>query len=105
MDQSAYFTFIRHVITNKNLMWETLPSNADWDSLKTLTLREILRIRIPHQVEHCVFSEALETNFSFAQFNRSRNHFVGCRIKDGWYTRTRFLGFDRHSSSREHASE
>ena len=30
-------------------------------------------------------------NFSFAQFNRIRNHFFGCRIKDGWCTRTSFM--------------
>ena len=41
----------------------------------------------------------------FAQFNRIRNHFLGCRIEDGWYTRTVFMGSDRHSSSRKHASE
>ena len=29
-----------------------------------------------------------QTNFSFAQFNRIRNHFLGCRIEDGRYTRT-----------------
>ena len=29
-----------------------------------------------------------ETNFSFAQFNRIRNHFFGCRIEVGWYHRT-----------------
>ena len=27
-----------------------------------------------------------ETNFGFAQFNRIRHHFFGCRIKDGWKT-------------------
>ena len=27
-----------------------------------------------------------ETNFSFTQFNRIRNHFFGCRIEVGWYT-------------------
>ena len=59
MDQSAYPTFIIHVITNNTVMWKTLQNNADWDCLKTLTLREILRIRIPHQVEHCAFSEAI----------------------------------------------
>ena len=26
-----------------------------------------------------------ETNFSFAQFNRIRNHFFGCRSDVGWY--------------------
>ena len=46
-----------------------------------------------------------ETNFSFAQFNRIRNHFLGCMIKDGQYTRTWFMGSDRCSSSRKHVSE
>ena len=45
-----------------------------------------------------------ETNFSFAQFNRIRNHFLGCRIKDGRYTRTWFMGSDRRSSWK-HESE
>ena len=30
-----------------------------------------------------------ETNFSFAQFNRIRNHFFGCRIEVGRYSRSR----------------
>ena len=46
-----------------------------------------------------------ETNFSFAQFNGIRNYLFGCRIKDGRHTRTWFMGSDRHSSSRKHASE
>ena len=29
-----------------------------------------------------------ETNFSFTQFNRIRNHFFGCRIEVGWYSRS-----------------
>ena len=29
-----------------------------------------------------------EANFSFAQFNRIRNHFFGCRIEVGWYSRS-----------------
>ena len=36
---------------------------------------------------------------------RDASHAQGVRIKDGWYTRTWFRGSDRHSSSREHASE
>ena len=46
-----------------------------------------------------------ETVFSFTQFYRSWNHFFGCRMKDGWKTRTWFMGGDRHGASREHASE
>ena len=29
--------------------------------------------------------DVYETNFSFAQFNRIRNHFLGCRIEVGWH--------------------
>ena len=34
-------------------MWEILPNNADWDCFKTLTSREILKIRNPLLEEHC----------------------------------------------------
>ena len=34
------------------------------------------------------------TNFSFAQFNRIRNHFFGCRIEIGRDSRPRFTGSD-----------
>ena len=36
----------------------------------------------------------------FHTVNRIRNHFLGCRIKYGRYTRTWFVGSDRRSSSR-----
>ena len=36
-------------------MCVTLPNNADWDCFKTLTLREILKIRNPLLEEHCAF--------------------------------------------------
>ena len=49
--------------------------------------------------------DVLETNCSFAQFNRIRNHFLWCRIEVGWYTRTWFMGSDRRSSSRKQVSE
>ena len=42
-----------------------------------------------------------ETNFSFAQFNRIKSHFFGCRLKVGRYTRTWFMGSDCRSSSTE----
>ena len=41
--------------TNSIFMWETLLSNADWDCFKTLTSREILKIRNPFLAEHCAF--------------------------------------------------
>ena len=40
-------------------MWVILPNNADWDCFKTLTSREILKIRNPLLEEHCAFSEAI----------------------------------------------
>ena len=49
----------------------------------------------------CICSDMLdvqETNFSFAQFNRIRNHLYGCRIEVGRYSRTWFLGSNRRSS-------
>ena len=75
-------------------MMEILPNNADWDCFKTPILREILRIQNLRQVERYAFLEVYtrfqsvyvqETNFSFAQFNRIRSHFFGCRSKVGWY--------------------
>ena len=41
--------------TDNIVMWVILLNNADWDSLKTLTLREILKIRNPLLDEHCAF--------------------------------------------------
>ena len=36
-------------------MWVILLNNADWDCFKTLTSRDILKIRNPLLVEHCAF--------------------------------------------------
>ena len=36
-------------------MWETLPNNADWDCVRTLTLREILRTQNLLLGEHHAF--------------------------------------------------
>ena len=36
-------------------MLEILLSNADWECFRTLTLREILKIQNPLQVEHYVY--------------------------------------------------
>ena len=36
-----------------------------------------------------------ETNFSFTQFNRIRNHFFGCRIEVGRDSRSWIMGSDR----------
>ena len=115
MDQSLWQTIISFDLLHSSYMWlqtilscgETLPNNANWDCLKTPILQEILRIQNLRQVEHCSFRkpyvcsnqlDVLETNFSFAQFNRIRIHFLGRRIEVGWYTRTWFMGSDRRSS-------
>ena len=83
--------------TNSVCMWETLPKNAGWDCFQTQILKGSLRIQDLLRVEHCAFLEVIhfsdkfdvqETNLSFAQFNRIRNHFFGCRIDVGWYPRT-----------------
>ena len=49
--------FIIHVNTNNIVMWVILPNNADWDYFKTLTLREILKIRNPLLEERCAYSD------------------------------------------------
>ena len=41
------------------VMWVILPNNADWDCFKTLTSREILKIRDPLLEEHFAFSEVV----------------------------------------------
>ena len=78
-------------------MWVTLQNNADWDCFKTPILREILGIQNPllvnivHFWKSYICSNQLdvqETNCRFAQLNRIRNHFFGCRIEVGWYSRT-----------------
>ena len=66
-------------------------------------LQEIRRTQNQHQVEHWCFWKSyicsnklhvLDTNLSFAQFNRIRNHFFGCRIEIGRDSRSRFVGSD-----------
>ena len=47
--------FIIHVNTNNIVMCVILLNNADWDCLKTLTLREILKIRNSLLEERCAF--------------------------------------------------
>ena len=83
---SPLISYIQYTCDYKEfiVMCEILQNNADWDCCKTPILQEILRIQNLRQVEHCAFSEAIrlqDTNFSFAQFNRIRNHFLGCRIR------------------------
>ena len=48
-------TFISQVTTHSIVLCETQHNNADWNCFKTLTLREILKIRTRLQMERCVF--------------------------------------------------
>ena len=45
--------------TDNIVMWVILLNNADWDCFKTLTSREILKIRNPLLEEHCAYSEVI----------------------------------------------
>ena len=56
---SKFHIFLIHVNTNNIGMWVILLNNADWDCFKTLTSREILKIRNPLLEEHCAFLEII----------------------------------------------
>ena len=67
-----------------------------------------IRWNIVHFWKSYVCSNKLdmqEANISIPQLHRVWNHFFGCRIEVGWYTRTWFTGSDRRSSSWKHESE
>ena len=94
---NRFIYYIHHTCEYKQyfFMRVILQNNAGWDCFKTPILQEILGIQNLLRVEHCAFSEVIhcsnkldvqETNFSFTQFNRIRNHFFGCRIEVGWYS-------------------
>ena len=48
-----------HVNTDNIVMWVIMLNNADWDCFKTLTSREILKIRNPLLEEHCAIWEVI----------------------------------------------
>ena len=107
-------TFITQVNTNNIVMWETLQNNADWDAFKTPIMQEILRTRIPLQVEHCAFSEAtrsfqsagcVRNKLQFHTAQQNQKSFLGCRFKDERCTRAWLVGSDRYCSSRKYESE
>ena len=51
---------IHHTCEKDNIvMWAILLNSADWDCFKTLTSREILKIRNPLLVENCAFLEVI----------------------------------------------
>ena len=47
--------------TNNIVMWEILPNNADWDCIKTLISREILKIQNPFLEEIAVSHSSTES--------------------------------------------
>ena len=72
-------------------------------TVKSPILREILRTQHLLREEHCAFLEVIrsfqllgvqETNFSFAQFNRIRNHLFGRWIEIRRDSCSRFMGSD-----------
>ena len=54
-----FHIFIIHVNTDNIVMWVILRNSADWDCFKTLTSREILKIRNPLLEEHDAFLEVI----------------------------------------------
>ena len=105
-----FLTFIIHVNTDSIVMWETMPNYGAWDCFKTPILQKILSIRKPFLVEHCAFWKVTRSFQSVGcrndfQFNSVSTQLFGCRMKDGRYARSWFVGSDRHSSSQTHASE
>ena len=54
------FHYIHHTCEYKQYCYVViLPNNADWDCVKTLILREIMRIQNPLLEEHCAFLEVI----------------------------------------------
>ena len=65
-------------------MWVILPSNAGCNCFKTLTSREILKIRNPLLEEHCVFLEVIQTAVSHSSTESEIISLdTGLRIIDG----------------------
>ena len=51
-------SYIHHTCDADNIVvWGVRPNSADWDWFKTLTLREISKIRNPLLEKHCAFLE------------------------------------------------
>ena len=115
MDQSLWETIISFDLLHSSYMWiQTIWScgkHCKTIQAGTVSRRRFcgrsrrFKIYIRWNILHlcksytcCNKLDVQETNFSFAQFNRIRNHFLGCRIEGGRYTRTWFMGSDRRSS-------
>ena len=115
MDQSMWQTIISIDLLHSSHMWiQTILScgkhcqTMQVGTVSRLRFKMYIRWNIVHFRKPYICSNQLdvqETNFSFAQFNRIRNHCLGCRIEVGRKTRTWFMGSDRCSSSRKHVSD
>ena len=123
MDQSVRQTIISFYLLHSSYMWlQTILSCGKHgktmhigDCFKTPILQEILRIQSLHQVEHCAFSEAIRLFKSVwmckkqtsVSYSSTESEIMS--LNAGWrmdgIPRAWFMGSDRRSSSRKHASE
>ena len=122
MDQSVWQIIISIDRLHSSYMWiqTMLPSGKHCQTMPTGSISRLrfrkrswgFKIYVSWNIGHfrepyvCSYQlDVQETKFSFAQFNRSWNHFLGRRIEVGWKTRTWFMGSDRRSSSRKLVSK
>ena len=122
MDQSLWQTIISFDLLHSSYMWvqSILSCGKHCQTMQIGTVSRLrfcrrswgFKIYVRWNFVHfwkpyvCSYQfDVQETNFSFTQFNRIRNHFFRRRIKVGRKTRTWFMGSDRRSSSRKHVSE
>ena len=115
MDQSMWQTIISFDLLHSSYMWiqTVLPCGKHCTSMFFGTVSRLRFCRrsrwkiVRFFWKSYVCSNQLdvyESNLSFTQFNRIRNHFLECRIEVGWYPRTWFVGSHRRSSWK-HVSE
>ena len=122
MDQSMRQTLSTFDLIHSSYMWiQTILSCGK--HCQTMPIGTVSRLRccrrawgfkisyrwnIVHFGKSYVCSNQLdvqETNFSFAQLNKIRNHFFGCRFEDGRFSRALLVGSDRYCSSRKYESK
>ena len=70
-----YLLSITHVNRNSVVLWVVLQNNEDWDCVKTLISREILKIQNPLLEEHCAFLEVIHL-FQYVGCVRSKLPFL-----------------------------
>ena len=114
MDQSLWQTSELIDIVHSSYMWiqKVLSCGKHCQTMQTRTVSRLrlcgrswgLKIYVGWNIvrfwKSYICSNKLdvqETNFSFTQFNRIRNHLFGCRIKSRRYSRSWFMGSDYFS--------